>query len=353
MENKLKISFISIILHILICVSCLLLTLFIFNPVDTEKLPYEPNYLVFMIMLAFPLALSINLFVRHLLIGIQISSKVKKLFWIVFASLLPALFWALICEKLIIETVNKDYPGLWLWLYYRGSDVLNYDVSPFIYFVIVFFIATFSQLYYLKKQILTQRSVRTMQLLGGTLLTIVSSSFFYLLLSVLVLLPYFFGSIKGEDYIVPETYQGCFRVIYNVKDGIVPDIIDGRLQINVPKNGIVKLKTKLRRKGFTLGTFSLWKKQINHNYYIVNKNGSKEKLVMTVNENGEGIYHTMVEYKGYRITEENKKTYYSFYKRFEVQKNEFQENATKKMRDDFYTDCFRLDSISQLVHHKK
>ncbi len=53
------------------------------------------------------------------------------------------------------------------------------------------------------------------------------------------------NSVDKVDYYLPSEFSGNVVVLFNCKDGIKPTIIDGRSQIDIPANGVVRIKKKI------------------------------------------------------------------------------------------------------------
>lgn len=73
---------------------------------------------------------------------------------------------------------------------------------------------------------------------------------------------------EKETYLIPNNFEGQFRIIYGEKCGINPTTEDGRRVLQIPDNGILIIQPK-----FEAGT-------IDHEYYLVDKNGKRQKINM-------------------------------------------------------------------------
>lgn len=73
---------------------------------------------------------------------------------------------------------------------------------------------------------------------------------------------------EKETYLIPNNFEGQFRIIYGEKCGIDPPFEDGRRVLQIPENGILIIQPK-----FEAGT-------IDHEYYLVDKNGKRQKINM-------------------------------------------------------------------------
>lgn len=74
-----------------------------------------------------------------------------------------------------------------------------------------------------------------------------------------------------ELYLIPNDFEGRFRVVYGEECGIEPITENGRRIFEIPDNGILIVKPK-----FKSGT-------IDHEYYLVDKNGKRQKMNMLWN----------------------------------------------------------------------
>lgn len=84
---------------------------------------------------------------------------------------------------------------------------------------------------------------------------------------------YFYSKTTPETYLIPQDFHGKFRVIYGEQCGIEPKEEDGRRVLEIPSNGILIIKPK-----FEAGT-------VDHEYYLVDKNGHKTKVPMLFDYN--------------------------------------------------------------------
>jgi hypothetical protein len=82
---------------------------------------------------------------------------------------------------------------------------------------------------------------------------------------------------EKETYLIPSDFEGEFRVVYGEECGINPPIDNGRRVLTIPDNGILIIQPE-----FEAGT-------INHEYYIVDKNGSRERARMLWDYNNERV----------------------------------------------------------------
>lgn len=73
---------------------------------------------------------------------------------------------------------------------------------------------------------------------------------------------------EKETYLIPNNFEGHFRIIYGETCGINPTTEDGRRVLQIPDNGILIIQPK-----FEAGT-------IDHEYYLVDKNGKRQKINM-------------------------------------------------------------------------
>ncbi len=73
---------------------------------------------------------------------------------------------------------------------------------------------------------------------------------------------------EKETYLIPNDFEGEFRIIYGEKCGINPAIENGRRVLQIPANGILIIQPD-----FEAGA-------IDHEYYLVDKNGKRQKINM-------------------------------------------------------------------------
>lgn len=76
----------------------------------------------------------------------------------------------------------------------------------------------------------------------------------------------YFTRPEKETYLIPNNFEGQFRIIYGEKCGINPTVEDGRRVLQIPDNGILIIQPK-----FEAGT-------IDHEYFLVDKKGKRQKL---------------------------------------------------------------------------
>jgi len=113
-------------------------------------------------------------------------------------------------------------------------------------------------------------------LIGATLVLIsktkIKIKLFTTILPIVLWLPatyiflYFYGLTTPKTYLIPSTLEKRFRVIYNEKCGIEPKEKNGRHIIEIPRNGILIIKSKFE---------SGW---INHEYFLVDSIGNEIKV---------------------------------------------------------------------------
>jgi hypothetical protein len=99
--------------------------------------------------------------------------------------------------------------------------------------------------------------------------------------TVSILVLSFLGSYltrpEKETYLIPNDFEGEFRVVYGEECGIKPPVENGRRVLTIPDNGVLIIKPE-----FEAGT-------INHEYYLVDKNGNREKVRMLWDYNNERV----------------------------------------------------------------
>ena len=98
-----------------------------------------------------------------------------------------------------------------------------------------------------------------------TLIVVVISMFFVSFLGS------YFTRPEKETYLIPHNFEGQFRIIYGEKCGVNPTYEDGRRVLQIPDNGILIIQPE-----FEAGT-------IDHEYYLVNKDGSRKQVDMIWN----------------------------------------------------------------------
>ncbi len=98
---------------------------------------------------------------------------------------------------------------------------------------------------------------------------------FPMTLIVVVIVMYLFSFTKSyltrpekETYLIPNDFEGAFRVIYGEKCGIIPPFENDRRVLNIPDNGILIIQPE-----FEAGT-------IDHEYFLVDKIGNRKKINM-------------------------------------------------------------------------
>nr|WP_288836392.1 hypothetical protein [uncultured Flavobacterium sp.] len=77
---------------------------------------------------------------------------------------------------------------------------------------------------------------------------------------------YFYGRKTPETYLIPVSVDRYFRVVYNEKCGIEPKYERGRRIFEIPKSGILIVKSKFE---------SGW---LNHEYYLVDDKGNRLRV---------------------------------------------------------------------------
>jgi hypothetical protein len=73
---------------------------------------------------------------------------------------------------------------------------------------------------------------------------------------------------EKETYLIPNYFEGQFRIIYGEKCGINPTFEDGRRVLQIPENGILIIQPMFKE-----GT-------IDHEYFLVDKNKKRQKISM-------------------------------------------------------------------------
>ncbi len=109
---------------------------------------------------------------------------------------------------------------------------------------------------------LSKRSLKT------KILTTILPIFFYLPTTYFFLLAYNYSTPK--IFLIPADYDGTIRIIFEEKCGESLQIKNGRQIFNFPENGILILNEKFDG-------------HINHEYYLVDKNGKQTKVEQTLN----------------------------------------------------------------------
>lgn len=71
---------------------------------------------------------------------------------------------------------------------------------------------------------------------------------------------------EKETYLIPNDFEGEFRVVYGEMCGINPPFENDRRVLNIPENGILIIQPK-----FEAGT-------IDHEYFLVDKKGNRKKI---------------------------------------------------------------------------
>lgn len=71
---------------------------------------------------------------------------------------------------------------------------------------------------------------------------------------------------EKETYLIPNDFEGEFRVVYGEKCGINPPFENDRRVLNIPDNGILIIQPR-----FEAGT-------IDHEYFLVDKKGNRKKI---------------------------------------------------------------------------
>lgn len=59
------------------------------------------------------------------------------------------------------------------------------------------------------------------------------------------LLKYMINQKTAITVIVPDQFKGQLRVVYNEKDGVIPQNVDGRMELEIPENGILIIQPNL------------------------------------------------------------------------------------------------------------
>jgi hypothetical protein len=78
---------------------------------------------------------------------------------------------------------------------------------------------------------------------------------------------------EKETYLIPNDFEGNFRVIYGEKCGINPSYENGRRVLRIPDNGVLIIQPE-----FEPGI-------IDHEYYFVDRKGNRQKIKMFLDYN--------------------------------------------------------------------
>jgi len=134
--------------------------------------------------------------------------------------------------------------------------ILSFIASTISYYLIIFAIPIFIigaiAIFFSKKK------------LAIKLITVIIPLVLYLPSTYLFLSLY--GRTTPVTFLIPADYEGQFCVVYGEKCGANPTYENGRMVLNIPYNGIIIIQPK-----FETGI-------VNHEYYLVNKNGSRKKI---------------------------------------------------------------------------
>lgn len=74
------------------------------------------------------------------------------------------------------------------------------------------------------------------------------------------------NTIAPETYLIPEGFSGKIKIIYGLECGMAPKVENGRRILKIPNDGILFVNYK-----FKSGI-------IDHEYYLIHKNGGQFKL---------------------------------------------------------------------------
>ena len=71
-----------------------------------------------------------------------------------------------------------------------------------------------------------------------------------------------------ETYLIPNTFEGRFRIIYGEKCGVIPKLENGRRVLEIPDNGLLIIQPNIE--------YGI----IDHEYYLVNNFGDRVRMNM-------------------------------------------------------------------------
>lgn len=134
--------------------------------------------------------------------------------------------------------------------------ILSFIVCTISYYLIIFAVPVFiigAIIVFLSKKKLTTK-----------LITVIIPLILYLPSTYLFITLY--GRTTPVTFLIPSDYEGQFCVIYGEKSGVNPAYEDGRMVFNIPDNGILIIQPE-----FESGI-------INHEYFLVDKNGARNKI---------------------------------------------------------------------------
>jgi hypothetical protein len=88
-----------------------------------------------------------------------------------------------------------------------------------------------------------------------------------------------YSNRRKVTFLIPHTFSGRVTIVYGEECGIKPDYEDNRLLLEIPENGILIIKHKLKD-GI-----------LDYCYYFVDEKGNREKLeyIDDLNKNPRGV----------------------------------------------------------------
>jgi hypothetical protein len=166
---------------------------------------------------------------------------------------------------LIVLIVSVTISFGWLYGVYLilGPWINTFSIPIFLLWII----GTFIQLAFIGTFIQTERKKTTILnatkvILGLPAVLILSAISVY----SLSLLSSYLSRPEPETFLIPQNFEGSFRVIYGEECGINPTTEDGRRILKIPANGILIIQPE-----FEGGI-------IDHEYYFIDEDGKRTKI---------------------------------------------------------------------------
>ncbi|WP_108807632.1 MULTISPECIES: DUF6843 domain-containing protein [Aquimarina] len=253
-----SIGLLSIIINIISCCTVLWIILLFTGQKENLDIGKAIQMLVIRIL---PLATGIAFSAKLILSFLNNKKIILVIIFIITISVLLAIVWGYIA---FLSTL----------LFAIGYGVYNSTVLPGM--IIIYFIAILLQFSFLHLFLLQNNERTNNGVLGLVLLPVYTIGFTAISIFITFGITMYPLLFHKETYLIPQNFQGCVRVVYNFECGVEAQKKNGRSIIHVPDNGLILLKNELKLPKNLLVT--IWKQQLDQEFYIVDSKGNKEKL---------------------------------------------------------------------------
>lgn len=234
MKRQLTIKFLSGLVNIVICLVTVTIILYLqdwFGKGDIYAL----------IFWTIPLSVALAVSGVTIVSILKTDKTILRILFILFLSALIAYGWIYFVSLILGPWFNSfSFPVFYLWT-----------------------IGNFFQLLLLDKFL--RKEVKPGLVLGLILfpVTLVGS---VILIYSLSMLKSYWTRPEPETYLIKETFNGKFRVVYGEECGLEPKIENGRRILEIPDNGLVLIKPE-----FKAGV-------VDNEYYLVDSKGNRNKI---------------------------------------------------------------------------